>query len=183
MNRRTTFLTASVIAAVVFAGSTPARAADLTAVKRAIVITVLNNLGVRPTEELIDALVNEIPMDALDSGLVRQVGEALDSNGDASQIIGELVDSDGDGVPDEDGATDSSSDDEDEDEADEDEDSDDEADEDEADEDEADEDEADEDEADEDEADEDEDSDVEEEDEDSDDEDEDEDSDEEDEDD
>ena len=124
MNRRTTFLTASVIAAVVFAGSTPAQAADLTAVKRAIVITVLNNLGVRPTEELIDALVNEIPMDALDSGLVRQVGEALDSNGDASQIIGELVDSDGDGVPDEDGATDSSSDDEDEDEADEDEDSD-----------------------------------------------------------
>lgn len=182
MNRRTTFLTASVIAAVVFAGSTPAQAADLTAIKRAIVITVLNNLGVRPTAGLIDALVNEIPMDALDSGLVRQVGEALDSNGDASQIIGELVDSDGDGVPDEDGATDSSSDDEDEDEdedsedeADEDESDGDEADEDEADEDEADEDEADEDEADEDESDEDEDSDDEDEDEDSEDEEEDED--------
>ena len=109
MSRRTTFLTASVIAAVVFAGSTPAQAADINAVKRAIVITVLNNLGVRPTAELIDALVNEIPMDVLDAGLVRQVGKALDNNGDASQIIGELVDSDGDGVPDESGATDASS--------------------------------------------------------------------------
>jgi hypothetical protein len=94
---------------VVFAGSTPAQAADINAVKRAIVITVLNNLGVRPTAELIDALVNEIPMDVLDAGLVRQVGKALDSNGDASQIIGETVDSDGDGVPDESGATDASS--------------------------------------------------------------------------
>jgi hypothetical protein len=112
MSRRITFLTASVIAAVVFAGSTPAQAADLTAVKRAIVITVLNNLGVRPTAELIDALVNEIPMDALDSGLVRQVGNALDNNVDASQIIGQRVDSDGDGVPDEDGATNASSEDE-----------------------------------------------------------------------
>lgn len=109
MSRRTTFLTASVIAALVFAGSTPAQAADINAVKRAIVITVLNNLGVRPTAELIDALVNEIPMDVLDAGLVRQVGKALDSNGDASQIIGETVDSDGDGVPNESGATDASS--------------------------------------------------------------------------
>jgi hypothetical protein len=109
MSRRTTFLTASVIAALVFAGSTPAQAADINAVKRAIVITVLNNLGVRPTAELIDALVNEIPVDALDAGLVRQVGKALDSNGDASQIIGETVDSDGDGVPKESGATDASS--------------------------------------------------------------------------
>jgi hypothetical protein len=120
MSRRTTFLTASVIAAVVFAGSTPAQAADINAVKRAIVITVLNNLGVRPTAELIDALVNEIPMDVLDAGLVRQVGKALDNNGDASQIIGELVDSDGDWVPDENGATDASSGDEAEDAADED---------------------------------------------------------------
>ena len=128
MNRRTTFLTASVIAAVVFAGTTPVQAADADAVKRAIVITVLNNLGVRPTAELIDALVNEIPMDVLDSGLVRKVGKALDANGDPSQIIGEMVDSDGDGVPDENGATDSSSNDDDDDD---DEDDDDEADEDE----------------------------------------------------
>lgn len=113
MSRRTTFFTAALIAATVFAGSTPAQAADANAVKRAIVITVLNNLGVQPTAELIDTLVNEIPMDVLDSGLVRQVGKALDSNGDASQIIGQRVDSDGDGVPNEDGATNASSEEED----------------------------------------------------------------------
>ena len=152
MSRRSTFLTASVIAAVVFAGTTPVQAADADAVKRAIVITVLNNLGVRPTAELIDALVNEIPMNVLDSGLVRKVGKALDANGDPSQIIGEMVDSDGDGVPDENGATDSSSNDEDDED---DEDEDDEADEDEPEEpdepDDDDEDDEDDDEADEDE--------------------------------
>ncbi len=117
MSRRTTLLTAALIAATVFAGTTPVQAADANAVKRAIVITVLNNLGVQPTAELIDTLVNEIPTDVLDAGLVRQVGKALDSNGDAALIIGQRVDSDGDGVPDEDGATDSSSEDEAEDEA------------------------------------------------------------------
>ena len=109
MSRRTTLLTAAVIAATVFAGSTPVQAADANAVKRAIVITVLNNLGVQPTAELIDSLVSEIPMEVLDSGLVRQVGKALDTNGDATLIIGQRVDSDGDGVPNEDGATNASS--------------------------------------------------------------------------
>lgn len=109
MSRRTTLLTAAVIAAMVFVGSTPVQAADANAVKRAIVITVLNNLGVQPTAELIDSLVSEIPMEVLDSGLVRQVGKALDTNGDATQIIGERVDSDGDGIPDEDGAVNASS--------------------------------------------------------------------------
>ena len=112
MSRRTTLLTAAVIAASVLVGSTPVQAADANAVKRAIVITVLNNLGVQPTAELIDSLVSEIPMDVLDLGLVRQVGKALDTNGDATQLIGERVDSNGDGVPDEDGAVDTSSEDE-----------------------------------------------------------------------
>ena len=108
MSRRTTLLTAAVSAAAVFAGSTPVQAADANAVKRAIVITVLNNLGVQPTAELIDSLVSEIPMEVLDSGLGRQVGKALDTNGDATLIIGQRVDSDGDGVPNEDGATNAS---------------------------------------------------------------------------
>jgi hypothetical protein len=111
MNRRTTFFTATVVAAMVFAGSTPVQAADATAVKRAIVITVLNNLGVQPTAELVDAIVADIPMDVLDSGLVRKVGTALDTDGDVTQIIGQTVDSDGDGVPNENGARDASSDD------------------------------------------------------------------------
>jgi U3 small nucleolar ribonucleoprotein component len=109
MSRRTSFLTAAVITAMVVVGSTPVQAANGNAVKRAIVITVLNNLGVQPTSELVDTLVNDIPMDVLDAGLVRQVGKALDSNGDAAQVIGQTVDSNGDGVPDENGATSASS--------------------------------------------------------------------------
>ena len=109
MSRRTSFLTATVIAAMVLVGSTPVQAADGNAVKRAIVTTVLNNLGVQPTAELVGILVNDIPMDVLDAGLVRQVGRALDSNGDATDVIGQTVDSDGDGVPDENAATNASS--------------------------------------------------------------------------
>jgi uncharacterized membrane protein YgcG len=109
VSRRTTLLTAAVIAATVFAGSTPVQAADASAVKRAIVITVLNNLGVQPATELLDSLVADIPMDLLDSRLVRRVGTALDTNGDAAQIISQTVDSDGDRVPNENGASDASS--------------------------------------------------------------------------
>jgi hypothetical protein len=115
MRRLTPFFTAAVVASIVVVGSTPVQAADASAVKRAIVITVLNNLGVRPTAELVDSLVADIPMDVLDSRLVRRVGTALDTNGDAAQIIGETVDSDGDGVPNENGATDSSAEDNDDD--------------------------------------------------------------------
>ena len=113
MRRLTPFFTAAVVASIVVVGSTPVQAADASAVKRAIVITVLNNLGVRPTAELVDSLVADIPMDVLDSRLVRRVGTALDTNGDAAQIVGETVDSDGDGVPNENGATDASADDDD----------------------------------------------------------------------
>jgi len=109
MSLRTSFVTATVVTAMVLVGSTPVQAADGNAVKRAIVITVLNNLGVQPTAELVDTLVNDIPMDVLDAGLVRQVGKALDKNGDATQIIAQTVDSNGDGVPDENGATNASS--------------------------------------------------------------------------
>jgi hypothetical protein len=114
MNRRSSLFTATVIAALLLSISTPVQAADATAVKRAIVITVLNNLGVQPTAELVDALVSDIPMDVLDSGLVRKVVKALDSNADVTQIIGQTVDSDGDGIPDESGATNASSDDDEE---------------------------------------------------------------------
>jgi len=113
MRRLTPFFTAAVVASIVVAGSMPVQAADASAVKRAIVVTVLNNLGVRPTAELVDSLVADIPMDVLDSRLVRRVGTALDTNGDAAQIVGETVDSDGDGVPNENGATDASADDDD----------------------------------------------------------------------
>ena len=109
MSTRKSFLTATIVASMVLAGSTPVQAADADAVTRAIVITVLNNLGVQPTSALVDALVADIPMDVLDSRLVRRVGTALDTNGDTAQIISQTVDSDDDGVPNENGSTDASS--------------------------------------------------------------------------
>jgi hypothetical protein len=105
--RRSALVTAAVVSALVFTGTTPAQAADQNAIKRAIVITVLNNLGVQPTAQLIDQIVNDIPVDLLDSTLVRQVGTALDNSEDPALMIGQTVDSDGDGVPNADATVDS----------------------------------------------------------------------------
>jgi len=105
--RRSALATACVIGALVFTTTTPAQAADQNAIKRAIVITVLNNLGVQPTAQLIDHIVGEIPVDFLDSRLVRQVGTALDNSEDPALMIGQTVDSDGDGVPNADATVDS----------------------------------------------------------------------------
>jgi hypothetical protein len=105
--RRSALVTAAVVGALVFTGTTPAQAADQNAIKRAIVITVLNNLGVQPTAQLIDQIVGDIPMDLLDSTLVRRVGTALDNSEDPALMIGQTVDSDGDGVPNADATVDS----------------------------------------------------------------------------
>jgi hypothetical protein len=107
MIRKSVFLTAAVICAVVFTGTTPAQAADESAIKRAIVVTVLNNLGVQPTDELVNDIVGEIPMEFFDSTLVREVGTALDDSEDPTLIISQTVDSDGDGVPNADATVDS----------------------------------------------------------------------------
>ncbi len=107
MIRRSALATACVIGALVFTTTTPAQAADQNAIKRAIVITVLNNLGVQPTAQLIDQIVGEIPVDFLDSRLVRRVGTALDNSEDPALMIGQTVDSDGDGVPNADATVDS----------------------------------------------------------------------------
>ena len=107
MIRRSALATACVIGALVFTTTTPAQAADQNAIKRAIVITVLNNLGVQPTDQLIDQIVGEIPVDFLDSRLVRRVGTALDNSEDPALMIGQTVDSDGDGVPNADATVDS----------------------------------------------------------------------------
>ena len=107
MIRRSTFLTAAVIGAAVFTSTTPAQAADNNAIKRAIVVTVLNNLGVQPTAQLINEIVSEIPMDVLDSTLIREVGRSIDNSEDPTLIISQSVDSDGDGVPNADASVDS----------------------------------------------------------------------------
>ena len=107
MIRNSAVVTAAVIGAVVFTSTTPAQAADQSAIKRAIVITVLNNLGVQPTAQLINEIVGDISINFLDSTLVRQVGTALDNSEDPTLIIGETVDSDGDGVPNADATIDS----------------------------------------------------------------------------
>jgi len=107
MIRKSVFLTAAVICAVVFTGTTPAQAADESAIKRAIVVTVLNNLGVQPTDELVNDIVGDIPMEYFDSTLVREVGTALDDSEDPTLIISQTVDSDGDGVPNADATVDS----------------------------------------------------------------------------
>jgi hypothetical protein len=105
--RRSALATAAVIVAVVFTSSTPAQAADQTAIKRAIVTTVLNNLGVQPTDQLVNQIVGDIPMDILDSTLIREVGSAIDNSGDPTLIISQTVDSDGDGIPNADATVDS----------------------------------------------------------------------------
>ena len=104
MIRRSVALTAAVIGAVVFTGSTPAQAADQNAVKRAIVKTVLTNLGVAPTDALIGELVRDIPLDVLSPSLVAQVGNSLDKSSDPTLVITQTVDSNGDGIPDPDAA-------------------------------------------------------------------------------
>lgn len=99
MIRHSSAVALALVGAVVFTGSTPAQAANQTEITRAIVVTVLNNLGVQPTAQLIDDIVSEIPAGILDSALVQQVGQALDSSGDPTLIIGQTVDTDGDGIP------------------------------------------------------------------------------------
>ncbi|MEY4898449.1 MAG: hypothetical protein RL294_260 [Actinomycetota bacterium] len=107
MIRTSAFVTAAVIGAVVFTSTTPAQAADQGAIKRAIVVTVLNNLGVQPTDQLVNQIVGDIPMNFLDSTLVREVGTALDNSEDPTLIISQTIDSDGDGIPNADATVDS----------------------------------------------------------------------------
>jgi hypothetical protein len=104
----------SIIAAVavgagVLGVTTPAQAVDNNAVKRAIVTTVLKNLGVEPTAAIIDSLVSDLPIDQLAPGLVKTVGASLDAGSDPTLIVSQSVDTNGDGVPDENGALDSES--------------------------------------------------------------------------
>ena len=110
MIRKSAFVTATVIGAVVFTGTTPAQAADQNAVKRAIVTTVLNDLGVQPTDQLVNGIVGDIPIEFLDSALVREVGTAIDNSEDPTLIISQTVDSDGDGIPNADATVDSTDD-------------------------------------------------------------------------
>lgn len=110
MIRTSAFVTAAVIGVVVFTGTTPAQAADQSAIKRAIVVTVLNNLGVQPTDQLVSEIVTDIPIELLDSALVLEVGTALDNSEDPTLIIGGAVDSNGDGVPDADATVDATDD-------------------------------------------------------------------------
>ena len=107
MIRTSAYVTAAVIGAVVFTSTTPAQAADQSAIKRAIVVTVLNNLGVQPTDQLVNDIVRDIPMEFFDSTLVREVGTALDNSEDPTLIISQTVDSDGDGIPNADATIDS----------------------------------------------------------------------------
>jgi hypothetical protein len=115
MIRRSMALSAALAAALVVAGSSPIHAADGSEVKRAIILTVLNNLGVQPTDDLVNDLVNDIPLDVLDSSLVARVGRSLDKSENPALLIAETVDSSGDGIPDEDAATNASDDDDDDD--------------------------------------------------------------------
>ncbi len=115
MIRRSLALSAGLAAALVVAGSSPIHAADGADVKRAIILTVLNNLGVQPTDALMNDLVNDIPLDVLDSSLVARVGRSLDKSEDPAMLIAQTVDSSGDGIPDEDAATNASDNDDDED--------------------------------------------------------------------
>lgn len=113
MNRRSVALSVAAAAALLVASSSPIHAADGADVKRAIIMTVLNNLGVQPTDSLMNVLVDDIPIDVLDSSLVARVGRSLDKSEDPSLLIGQTVDSSGDGIPDEDAATNASDDDDD----------------------------------------------------------------------
>ena len=107
MIRKSAFVTSAVICAVVFTGTTPAQAADQSAIKQAIVVTVLNNLGVQPTDQLVNEIVGEIPLEFFDSTLVLEVGTALDNSEDPTLMISQTVDSDGDGIPNADATVDS----------------------------------------------------------------------------
>ena len=107
MIRRSAFVNAAIIGAIVFTGTTPAQAADQSAIKLAIVVTVLNNLGVQPTDQLVNEIVGDIPLEFFDSTLVLEVGTALDNSEDPTLMISQTVDSDGDGIPNADATVDS----------------------------------------------------------------------------
>jgi hypothetical protein len=108
--RTSALVTAAVICAVVLTVTTPAQAADQSEIKRAIVVTVLNNLGVQPTDQLVNEIVGDIPIEFLDSMLVREVGTALDNSEDPTLAISRTVDSDGDGLPNADATVDATDD-------------------------------------------------------------------------
>jgi len=108
--RTSAVVTAAVICAVVLTVTTPAQAADQSEIKRAIVVTVLNNLGVQPTDQLVNEIVGDIPIEFLDSMLVREVGTALDNSEDPTLAISRTVDSDGDGLPNADATVDATDD-------------------------------------------------------------------------
>ena len=110
MIRTSAVVTAAVICAVVLTVTTPAQAADQSEIKRAIVVTVLNNLGVQPTDQLVNEIVGDIPIQFLDSMLVREVGTALDNSEDPTLAISRAVDSDGDGLPNADATVDATDD-------------------------------------------------------------------------
>ena len=107
MIRRFAVVNATIIGAIVFTGTTPAQAADQSAIKQAIVVTVLNNLGVQPTDQLVNEIVGDIPLEFFDSTLVLEVGTALDNSEDPTLMISQTVDSDGDGIPNADATVDS----------------------------------------------------------------------------
>jgi hypothetical protein len=105
--RRSAVVTAAIIGAILFTGTTPAQAAEQSAIKQAIVVTVLNNLGVQPTDQLVNEIVGDIPLEFFDSTLVLEVGTALDNSEDPTLMISQTVDSDGDGIPNADATVDS----------------------------------------------------------------------------
>lgn len=106
-----TIAAALAVTAGVIGTSTSAQAVSSDAVKRAIITIVLKNLGVEPTNAIVDGLVADLPNGLLAQNLVDQVGSALDAGDDPTLIIGQSVDSNGDGVPDESGAIDNETDD------------------------------------------------------------------------
>ena len=90
-----------VAVAAVIGLATPASAAVDLAIKRAIVEVVLENLGVSASEEFIDGIASELDGSELNDGLVEAVGDLLDSDSDARDVIEDYTDADGDSVPDE----------------------------------------------------------------------------------
>lgn len=88
------------VAAVIGLAAPASAAVDL-AIKRAIVEVVLENLGVSASEEFIDGIASELDGSELNDSLVEAVGNVLDSNADARDVIEDYTDADGDGVPDE----------------------------------------------------------------------------------
>ena len=89
---------------------TAAQAADsgATASSKAIVETVLAQLGVQADESVIELVSDSVPESALNPSLVAQVREAISSGIDPSEMIIANTDSNNDGSPDASGESQSS---------------------------------------------------------------------------